>query len=311
MKLNVLLVTYNHSKFIKETLQTITMQKTNFKFNIIVADDNSSDDTLKIIKEYEKECDIPFIYLESKKNHGITKNYQRAFKACDGEYVSIMEGDDLWTTPNRLQHHIDFLDEHCECVMSFNRYIVSNFDKASYTIQPHWAGSNSYELITSRNLAIDNCIGNFSTCVYRNSELKKLPEELFELTAYDWITNIVIGKNGMIGYLTEVMSNYRIHEKGTWSSKTEEENIKDLIKHIDIYNDFTNKLFNDEFYAHKSRLQERLITLKSLEVVNIQNVNGLRNKIKNIKNYLPPVFVWIIKAIIPAKATNKLLKKNY
>lgn len=308
MKLNVLLITYNHSKFIKQTLETIIMQKTNFDFNIIVADDKSTDDTMKIIKEFQKSTDMEFIYLDNKKNHGITKNYKRAFKACDAEYVAIMEGDDLWTSPYRLQKHIDFLDEHYECVMSFNRYIVSNFDKSNYTIQPHWAGANWYELVTSRNLATDNFIGNFSTCVYRSAELKKLPEDLFELTAYDWITNIMVGRNGMIGYLTEIMNSYRIHEKGSWSSKTEEENSKELIKNIDIYNEFTNKLYNDEFSEYKNRINSRLITLKSIKVANIQNVSGIRRKLSNIKSLLPPFIIWIIKGIVPPKILNKIIK---
>lgn len=308
MKLNVILVTYNHSKFIKQTLDSILMQKTNFEFNIIVADDKSTDDTIKIIQEYESKTNIKFIYLDNEKNHGITKNYQRAFKACDAEYVAIMEGDDLWTSPDRLQKHIDFLDEHYECVMSFNRYIVSNYDKSRYTIQPHWAGDKYYELVTSRHLVVDNFIGNFSTCVYRNSELKKLPDELFELTAYDWITNIVVGKGGMIGYLTEVMNSYRIHEKGSWSSKSEEDNIKELIHNIDIYNNFTNKLFNDEFVEHKNRVNARLIALKSVKAINIQDVNGARKKLRNIKNLIPPFIIWIIKGSIPPKVLNKILK---
>ena len=82
MKLDVVLVTYNHTKFIEESLRSVLYQKTDFDFDILIADDLSTDDTLEKIKKIEKETRIPFHYLKSEKNLGITKNYQRAFHAC-------------------------------------------------------------------------------------------------------------------------------------------------------------------------------------------------------------------------------------
>lgn len=55
MKLNVVLITYNHTKFIQDSLRSILLQKTNFEFNILVSDDKSTDDTLARIKEYEQK----------------------------------------------------------------------------------------------------------------------------------------------------------------------------------------------------------------------------------------------------------------
>lgn len=295
---DVILVTYNHESFIKDTLDCIAMQKTDFKFNVIVADDSSTDDTLKIIKEFSDKSEIEFIFLEPQKNLGITKNYQRAFSSCKENYIAVIEGDDLWTSPKRLQRHIDFLEEHRECAMSFNRYIVSNFEDSKFYIQPTWDCPKGYHILTSRDLARDNFIGNFSTCVYRKKYIDTLPKELFSIKAYDWITNICIGENGMIGFLTEEMNMYRLHSNGTWSSKDSSENTRDTIRCIDLYNELTNFKFEFEFNEYKERLKLSLI----LDNKVIQQSKGSTLKYSNkFKGYVPPIVLWIVKLFIPEK----------
>ncbi|MPN32337.1 hypothetical protein SDC9_179815 [bioreactor metagenome] len=153
--------------------------------------------------------------MDAGENLGITKNYKRAFNACDAEYIAVIEGDDFWTDPYRLQKHVDFLDHHLECSMSFNRYIRGDIEAVNYEVFPQGNFAGNYTLFTSRDIACENIIGNFSACVYRKTAIDTLPDALFEMTAYDWITNIMVGKNGMIGCLTDVMSFYRLHSAGT------------------------------------------------------------------------------------------------
>jgi glycosyltransferase involved in cell wall biosynthesis len=153
------------------------MQKTDFDFNIIVADDCSTDDTLTKIKALTAGSKLEIIYLESEKNLGIKDNYKRAFAACHAEYIAVMEGDDYWTTPLRLQKHVDFLDNHRECVMSQNSYIAANFEEAEIWIPPI---DTSYKLMPARDIAKEGHAGcQFSSCVYRARAIKELPEERF------------------------------------------------------------------------------------------------------------------------------------
>ena len=122
MKLNIILITYNQQNYIRQTVESILMQTTDFDFNIVVADDCSPDSTLDIIKEYVEESKIEFVFLKNEKNLGYTENYKRAFAACNAEYIAIMEGDDYWTSPLHLQKHVDFLDLHKEYSMSFSSW---------------------------------------------------------------------------------------------------------------------------------------------------------------------------------------------
>lgn len=314
IKLNVVLITYNHSAFIRQTLQTILDQQTYFDFNIIVADDCSTDDTITIIQEMEQQTDIAFVYLENDHNLGIMQNYKRAFSKCDAEFIAIMEGDDLWTDKHRLQKHVDFLESHTECAMSFNRYIVKNFEEGKVATQPRFSGPEEmqyYKYISGHDLAYNNLIGNFSTSVYRSSALKTLPEQMYSLKCYDWLTNIMVSKTGYIGCLMQPMSIYRIHSNGVWSGQSEKEQLKSMIEAIDAYDLFTDKEFTAGFSAHKSRL----IAIMNYSEQPPKNSNKSKKlliqifkEIYHISSYVPPIFISIIKLLIPKALMQKILR---
>jgi len=291
-----------------ESLESILMQKVNFDYKIVVADDCSTDNTVEIIKEYEKKSSIPFVYLDNSKNLGITKNYKRSFKACDTEYVAVIEGDDVWTDPLKLQKHIDFLDNHHECVMSFNRYVVAKYETAEFHIQPHWAPAGEFQYISARDIVTDNLIGNFSTCVYRKSSLDKLPDDLFEMTVYDWMTNIMVAKTGFVAYLSDVMSIYRLHPKGQWSGADQEKNIRNTMEAIDIYNKYTNYTFNCEFSAHKARLEAQLLSNKAQKAVDAVKTSRATGALILLKELTPPLIKVILKMLIPEKIIQKISK---
>lgn len=287
-RVTVILVSYNHAKYIAEALNSIIRQVTSFKFNIMVADDCSSDATLEIIKEYDKKTNIEFIYLERSHNLGTMQNYKKAFAACNAEYIAIMEGDDYWTDRLRLQKMCDFLDIHEECSMVFNRY---NVDNGRPYIQPpitdQWI-SDEYTLFTGYDLAYDNLIGNFSTCMYRNTAIQSLPGDLYDMPCYDWLTNICVSQIGKIGCLADVMSTYRIHKNGLWSGKRAKEQNREIIEIIDVYDKYTNYEFHEGFQAHKIRLMAYRKT-------------WIKNLLFRIYEWIPPVFVYMAKAIIPPR----------
>lgn len=310
IRLSILLVTYNHSTFIAQALESIKMQKVDFRFRVVVADDSSTDNTLELIREFEANLTIPFVFLDSSVNHGITKNYQRAFNACDTEFIAVLEGDDFWTDPYKLQKHVDFLDNHKECSMSFNRYVVANYEKCEYVVQPTWYPEGGYQYITSRDLARDNLIGNFSTCVYRRSALETIRPELFDLTVYDWMTNIMIGFTGLIGFIGDVMSVYRIHSGGQWSSAEELEKTKGTIEAIDIYDQFTEYILHEEFEGLKENLRSRLFSIRGAKILGgVPKKNKIRILTKKLAAFSPPIFKMFVKLLVPDIIINKLRLK--
>ncbi|MEO5564068.1 MAG: glycosyltransferase family 2 protein, partial [Chitinophagaceae bacterium] len=116
MKVTILVIAYNHSSYIRQCLGSVLMQDLPFETEIIIADDFSTDNTLEIIREMLDGSSLEFKFLQTEKNLGLVKNYQRSLKLCSGDYIAVIEGDDYWTYPQRLKKHVRFLDSHTECV---------------------------------------------------------------------------------------------------------------------------------------------------------------------------------------------------
>ena len=212
-KLSILLVTYNHERHIETAINSILKQKIPESISlveIIVADDASTDKTLEKIRLLERKAPkFKFHYLNRHANVGITRNYQHGFAACQGDYVAVLEGDDFWTSEEKLTKQIAILDETPECSLCSTNYFIFHESTGEQSLRvPTTQGSRT---ISSHELIDDNIIGNFSTCVYRRESLNKLPPKLFEIRSYDWIVNICMGMQGKIVFLNEPMSVYRLH----------------------------------------------------------------------------------------------------
>lgn len=298
-KLSVLLVTYNHEKYLRKALDCLFAQQYSEPIELVVADDSSSDSTMDIFKSYEKqESRFIFKYLDNSINLGITRNYQRAFAACSGEYIAVLEGDDYWISPFKLQRQVDFLDNHWESNLCSVNYLVYEENRAHF--YPRTAIGQSHRLISARDLIADNLVGNFSTCMYRKSALDNLPVELFNIRSYDWIVNICVAQASMIGFLEEPMSVYRLHSKGVWSNTPHIKQLKLQLELIPAYNLLTNNIYKREFESQSNHL---LHLISTANVANIAAVviNPTAGLITRLVDYLPPIVLGAIRIFTPPK----------
>ena len=268
MKTSVLLVSYNHELYIEEAISSILMQRTSFDYEIIVVDDCSTDRTKEITEGCLKKTEVKYKILESEKNLGIAKNYQRGFENCFSEYIAVLEGDDYWTDPYRLQKHIDFLDKHKECVMTFNRASLSFVEKKAFAI------SNCLVNISDKYYATKDIITgapafNFSTYVYRNSAIKMLDKGIFDLNIADWMLNICISQYGLICGLGEVMSVYRVHSKGSWSGISQIKQHWYGIQLAKEYDRFLNYRLKKEFMIVKLKNWKGLFRSIIVKIIKI------------------------------------------
>ena len=118
MKLSVAVITYNQEKYIRQCLEGIVNQKTDFEFEVVIGDDHSSDLTLSICEEYA--ATYPFIkILETPQNLGYAQNWKRTLFACQGLYIAPIEGDDYWTRTDKLQLQVQFLDKNPNCGLCY------------------------------------------------------------------------------------------------------------------------------------------------------------------------------------------------
>lgn len=305
-RISVLLVTYNHENYIRQALDALFGQIIDGTIEVVIADDASSDDTLAIIKTYaEKDPRFSFKYLDNVNNLGITKNYQRGFTACTGDYVAVLEGDDYWISPFKLQRQIEFLDRHWECDLCAVNYFVYEENRAHfYPRTPMGAG---HRLITARDLIADNLVGNFSTCMYRKSALNTLPNQLFNITSYDWIVNICVARSGFIGFLEEPMSVYRLHAQGTWTQTSAKEKLQVQLALIPAYNTLTNGIYHMEFELLSNQLQH-MISIANFTHIATRVTQPTANLLPRLIDYLPPIFLAVTRVLMPPKLTRFIIK---
>lgn len=247
---DILLMTYNHEEYIERAVRSILNQDTTFSLNIIVADDCSSDGTIHIVESILTGSNSRFTIVRNDKQLGIVKNYQKAFGLCRNKYIAVLEGDDYWLNQDRLQIHIDFLEEHEECSFSYNRILLLDQIKGecSTNSMHRSAGDNSYN--TVRQLCRDNFIGNYSACVYRGAYVELIDQGIFDLLTYDWFFNINMARFGLIGSLNFIGSAYRIHAKGAYSGLNIRARWKQTKNSIISYDRYLGNIFSKEFHEY-------------------------------------------------------------
>ena len=140
MKLSIIMLVYNHERFIAQALESVLMQKTDFEYELIIGEDCSSDGSREIIRSYEKRFEGKMKPLYRDKNLGMAGNLMDCLERCTGQYIAVLEGDDFWTDDQKLQKQAAFLDEHPEYVM-----VVHNWNIVSGSGAFIEKGSNSRE----------------------------------------------------------------------------------------------------------------------------------------------------------------------
>lgn len=122
-KISVAVITYNQQDTIAQTLDSILMQKGDFELELVVGEDCGSDNTWKVCKEYEEQYPNQVKLLPNIHNLGIMANEARVLRACTGDFIGDIAGDDYYIDDHALEKQLDYLLQHPEVgVMGSNGY---------------------------------------------------------------------------------------------------------------------------------------------------------------------------------------------
>ena len=213
--LSVLMLTYNHEKFIADAIKSILMQKTNFKYEIVIGEDFSLDKTRSIIKEYQFNYPGTFNLLLHTKNIGANKNQILTTKACKGKYIAILEGDDYWTDPYKLQKQVDFLEANSDYIVSYHDAAI--VDELNNKISNSKLPPEFKKDFSSDELKHGAWILTLSMC-FRNI-IKEFPAEFIKVYNGDRFLTSILGLYGKGKYLSDIKpAAYRKHSTSNWSS---------------------------------------------------------------------------------------------
>jgi glycosyltransferase involved in cell wall biosynthesis len=219
----VLLVTHNHSAFIDRAIDSIESQDCLHSFEVIVADDASTDGTRERLLEWAETSDLDITVLDEAPRLGITLNYARGFSAARGDFIAVLEGDDEWISIDKLRLQVDYLLEHPQHSMVACRVLLHDESTGSASIAPAIGFARMSTSLNARRLAEVNWFATFSACMYRADVLERLSPEVFEITSYDWMVNLSVLAFGDAGFIPQVLTLYRQHSGGEWSKASRRE----------------------------------------------------------------------------------------
>ncbi|WP_010663466.1 glycosyltransferase family 2 protein [Marinilabilia salmonicolor] len=220
---SVWMITYNHESYIAKAIEGVLMQKTNFLFQLVIGDDNSTDNTASIIRNFKLRYPKIIKAAHNNPNLGMIPNMIKTLEKCTGKYIAMCEGDDYWTDPNKLQKQVDFLESHPEYSGTAHQSLVKheNSDKAPSLFRNH-----NKIVIKLKDLFGDRLF-HTASLMFRAEILKNntLPTNI---TAGDRALFMLVAIFGKIHYSNEAMCCYRKNNTGISTWVTTELMEKDL-----------------------------------------------------------------------------------
>ncbi len=244
--LTVCLITYNHLAFIEQAIKSILAQKTNFYFNVIIADDCSKDGTADIVKEYAKNYPEIISVILQNPNVGAGINYGQLIAAATGKYIAYLEGDDYWTDHNKLQEQINILESNPDYVSCFTNVLETFSENENDKNNFLQNGCYPKSIIGFNELIYKNYIQTCSI-VFRNYLVTPFPEWFIKLKVGDWPLHILLSQYGTSFYINKPMAVHRNHSFGAWSNKTKLERIEATLEAYNAIQAHT-KLANSRHY---------------------------------------------------------------
>lgn len=226
---SIFMLCYNHEKYIKKSIESILSQSVDFKIEIIIHDDASTDRSPEIISTYEKKHPNLFKVIYQKENQyskGIDLVREYIWPCLRGKYVAMCECDDFWCSTEKLQKQIDFLESHPEIIGCTNNCnIIDDDDNIignSYSVY-HFCKTHLFDI---KRFECGLFPGQTAAIVYRKSAIvfssKDQENDYCSIRCQgDQKLALHLLLNGKIWYLEDIMSSHRVvFDKGnSWTAR--------------------------------------------------------------------------------------------
>lgn len=215
----IVCITYNQEAYIAQALASLVAQQTDFPFEIIVADDRSTDGTPRIIQEFHAKYPALIRPIFQETNLGAAGNFLDALNRVEAEFLALCEGDDYWTDPSKLQKQHDALRAHPECAVCFHP--VRIIDEGGAVTDERFPAPQfrfnktrlQFADLAKRNFIQTNAV--MYRWQFQNQDLRRVYSP--NILPGDWFIHLVHAHAGDILFLEDVMSVYRIWSGGIWN----------------------------------------------------------------------------------------------
>jgi glycosyltransferase involved in cell wall biosynthesis len=294
----VIVVAFNHERYIWDALTSIARQDFSGPFVVKVYDDCSQDKTIEVIEKFK--ASHPNLQIEifpTPQNLGIIDNYCRAIRNISSDWVAFLEGDDLWWDSHHLSGCVGLLRKYPFVNGAFSSLVL--YSERRNTYEPQVYPPKMF--ITAADLALSNCIGNFSCCVYRRKALESVVEDFRSVGGYDWLMNLLVSDRAPLVRSDRSLTMYRLHEKGLWSSQSREIQVKEIRDAIRRYNEHFKGRYAEPFDEHDLHLR--------LSLGAVPDGPWRRRAVKLFRlgeQCVPTFFFWFLRLLLPPKYAGPL-----
>ena len=215
----VVVVTYNQEKWIRQTLDSILAQQTDYPFEIVIGEDFGTDGTRSICESYVAQYDnVRMAPNKQNKNVGVTANWLNCIANGTGKYIMSCAGDDYWHNPHKIQLQVDFMEAHPECVICHTDIDVlhentgkidRDFNKMKGIVPPE--GRIQKAVLSGRE-----SMSAVTMCIRRSTFEQYVPADEFARRRFpreDWPTILVLAAYGDIKYIPISTATYRVGQE--------------------------------------------------------------------------------------------------
>ena len=231
MDVTVILVTYQHERFLTQAIESVLAQRTRGTWELLISEDGSTDGTRAIIERFVAQHPDRVRAFFSDRNLNSNEVTLRALRAARGRFVAFLDGDDYWTSNDKLQQQVEFLDQHPQCTMCFHDVAVFRNDGPASP--PEFTARWLPTTIELQTLLEGNYIPGCSAMI-RREVLQDIPAWYEHAPFGDWPLYVLAAERGAMGFLPAVMGVYRLHDQGLWSGAPRWRQLEQVVRFYEI-----------------------------------------------------------------------------
>lgn len=228
---SVLIITYNQAHFLPETLQSALTQDYE-NLEVIIADDASTDDSKRIISEYQLRYPGKLVPVFNPVNLGITGNCNAGLAKCRGELIAFLGGDDLFL-PHKVRKQVELFVEDPQVVLSYHP--VEIFHSASGKVIDRTNQLRREDTNTATEILLKCGIPGQSSVMVRRSACPAAGFDCRLPTVSDCLFCFEVAMNGKVAKLDGVYARYRKH--GNAATDRTFELLEEILQTFDIASD--------------------------------------------------------------------------
>ncbi len=254
---SVVCLCYNHEKTVAQAIESVLAQKTDFPFELIVHDDASTDSTPEIVRSYaEKYPDIivPVLQSENKMRFcNIAETYIAPL--LRGRYVAICEGDDYWTSPDKLALQVRAMQADPGIALCFH---------AVTEVQPNGTGQPYRPVKATGEVPAGQVVkrgGMFCPSVSllaRRDIVDQWPEFRKKADVYDYPLQVLAANEGKVWYIDRILAAYRFQHENSWTAQradvTDTAHLENETGWLGLFNAWSGGRFSYEIDYHLAHM---------------------------------------------------------